>query len=436
MAVSTTPARAARPRPRGPSVRGASSSRRRGGYLVLLNLAGFSLAFLLAEAGFRAFSNPRYWIHTNQLLVGSGGTHAGKKWWPDTRFQVDSSEFHTVFQTNHAGYRARPGAPPGPNAHRIAFVGDSFTEGMQVAAESTFCAGIERIWSQSAAQGLEARDWVCDNYGVAATDLLEYWHRIIHDVLRPDPPAAIVLCIYPGNDFQCVLPDGAFDRHDRPLREYFQNPPWTKHVIAWINLHSQFGAFVQRAVFAIGASKESYLSQGPREWWTDPAIAAGAPTAPAIRRTRAVLAALDDECRRHRTKLCILVVGPVPNYKAIGGESPLARIVADWELAIPVIDVAIEARSRSDWASLVFPADGHLTVAGHDYLARAAAARLRAALPGESIGPERFAVGAVELQFARRQVEPSVQKWADQSVVRPRRPFPGASTGEGRARPG
>jgi len=354
----------------------------------LLNLATFSLAFLLAEAGFRAFSSPKYWIHTDRLLVGSGKTHAGKKWWPDTRFRVDSSEFHTVFQTNHAGYRARPGAPPSPNADRIAFVGDSFTEGMQVDAESTFCARIERILSQTASQGPKPRAWICENYGVAATDLLEYWHRIIHDVLPPEPPGAIVLCIYPGNDFQCVLPDDAFDRDDRPLPEYYRNAPWTRHAIAWINLHSQFGSFLQRAVFAIGASKESYLSQGPRNWWTNPALAASAPAAPAIRRTRALLAAISDECRCHGTKLIILVVGPVANYKAVGSEreSPLAHILADWQIAIPVIDFAIEARSRSDWASLVFPADGHLTAAGHDYLARAVAPKLQAVLAGDAIG--------------------------------------------------
>jgi hypothetical protein len=375
----------------------------------LLNLVAFSLAFLLAEAGFRSFSNPRYWIHTNRLLVGSGQTHAGKKWWPDTRYQVDSSEFRTVFQTNRAGYRARSGAPASANVgngmnsvlrseagapadanvDRIAFVGDSFTEGMQVDAESTFCARIERILSQSGGQEPKTRHWVCENYGVSATDLLEYWHRIIHDVLKPDPPGGIVLCIYPGNDFRCVLPDDAFDRDERPLREYYQNAPWSKHLVAWINLHSQFGSFLQRALLSIGALKDSYLSQGPRDWWTDPEIAAGAHAAPAIRRTRTILAAIDDECRRSGTKLSILVVGPVANYKAIRGESPLARIVADWKLDIPVIDVAIDARSRPDWASLVFPADGHLTVTGHDYLARAAAPKLQALLASDAAVSQR-----------------------------------------------
>jgi len=347
---------------------------------VLLNLVTFSVAFLLAETGFRRFASPKYWIHTSQWLVGSGQTKAGKKWWPDTPYQVDSSEFHTVFQTNRAGYRAITGAPPGPNAYRVAFVGDSFTEGMQVNAESTFCARIERILSESADPGTCHRKWSCENYGVSATDLLEYWHRIVPDVLEPDRPDAIVLCVYPGNDFRPVLPDDAFDADDRPLREYYKSPPWTKHLIAWINLHSQFGSFLQRLMFSIGASKECYLSQGPRDWWADPAIAAKARTAPAIRRTRALLAAIDAECRRVGTKLCILVVGPVGDYKAMGSASPLERILAGWQLGIPVLDIAIEARSRPDWASLVFPNDGHLTETGHEYLARSAAPRLQSLL--------------------------------------------------------
>jgi hypothetical protein len=47
-----------------------------------------------------------------------------------------------------------------------------------------------------------------------------------------------------------------------------------------------------------------------------------------------------------------------------------------------VIDVAIRARARHDWASLVFPYDGHLNEAGHAYLAQEAAAPLRSTLLG------------------------------------------------------
>src|SRR5262249_60749320 len=107
---------------------------------------------------------------------------------------------------------------------RIAFVGDSFTEAMQVPYDSTFCARLERVWNQEA----PGRLWVCENYSISATDLFDYWHRIIHDVLPVDPPDALVLCIYPGNDFQGVLPDDGFDATGRPLREYFRRPGWTK----------------------------------------------------------------------------------------------------------------------------------------------------------------------------------------------------------------
>jgi hypothetical protein len=348
--------------------------------VLLLNLTIFSVAFMLAEAGFRCFATPRYWIHTDKLLVGSGQTRAGKKLWPDTLYRVDSSEFHAIFQTNHAGYRARPGSPPGQSAYRIAFVGDSFTEGMQVNAEATFCARIERALNEAEKDNRDKRPFVCENYGVAATDLLEYYHRIVHDVVQPDPPDAMVLCIYPGNDFLSVLPDDAFEQDGRPVRAYFDNASWSKHLIAWVNLHSQFGSYIQRVIFSIGASKECYLSQGPQDWWTDPRIAATAPDAPAIRRTRALLAAIRDECRHAGTRLCMLVVGPVIGYQAIEGKSPLASILADWQLDIPVIDVAISARARPDWARLLFPCDGHLTEGGHDYIAQLAAPSLRSLL--------------------------------------------------------
>ena len=64
---------------------------------------------------------------------------------------------------------------------------------------------------------------VCENYGVAATDLFEYWHRITHDVLRPAPPDALVLCIFPGNDFTGELPDNGFDADGRPRASITRN---------------------------------------------------------------------------------------------------------------------------------------------------------------------------------------------------------------------
>ena len=76
------------------------------------------------------------------------------------------------------------------------------------------------------------------------------------------------------------------------------------------------------------------------------------------------------------------MVGPVANYRAKDGDSPIARILERWRIDIPVVNVAIQARARHRWASLVFPFDGHLNESGHEYLAAHAIAPLRAFLDG------------------------------------------------------
>ena len=65
-----------------------------------------------------------------------------------------------------------------------------------------------------------------------------------------------------------------------------------------------------------------------------------------IRRSRALLQAIATECRQRGTKLCILVVGPVaPYYSAKDGKSPLGQIIANWQIDVPVIDIAIVAQA-------------------------------------------------------------------------------------------
>ena len=258
--------------------------RKRLAYIGGMFAVVFSSCFLVAEIGFRLFWSPKYWIHTNRFFVGSGQTEAGKKWWPNTRYQVESSEFHTEFQTNAMGYRARPGLAPDRSAYRIAFVGDSFTEAMQVNYESSFCARLEKLLAPAD----DARQIVCENIGVSATDLLEYWHRVHHDVLAMDPPDMMVLCIYPGNDFQGSLPDDAFDAAGNPLSNYYHKPGWAQHLIAWVNMHSKFGCYTQRALLGIGKRPMAYTSWAPKNWWSDPATAARSADVPAVRRSRSI----------------------------------------------------------------------------------------------------------------------------------------------------
>ena len=251
--------------------------------------------------------------------IGSGQTEAGKKWWPETTYSVESSEFRVEFRTNASGYRARPAPFPVTHPYRVAFVGDSFTEAMQVAYDSTFCARLERLLNQSSL----AQPVVCENIGVSATDLLDYWHRIVHDVLAGDPPDALVLCIYPGNDFQGVFPDEAFDAKavrfatisGTAVDPASRSPGSTSTRSSVVTCSAPCSR--------IGSRPSLLPSQGPKNWWADPLVAARAAGEPAVRRSRAMLAAIDEECRRRGTKLCILVVGPVANYTAKNGESPL-----------------------------------------------------------------------------------------------------------------
>jgi hypothetical protein len=387
MTVLGSTARTRRPRIGTASLPPSAARRpriRRPAFLVVVNLVVFSAGFLVAETAFRLFWNPRYWIHTDRLLIGSGQTEVGKKWWPGVTYRVDGSEFRTEFRTNALGYRARPEPVTADHPYRIAMVGDSFTEAMQVPYEASFCARIERMLNRDA----PGRPKVCINYGVSATDLFDYWHRIVHDVLSDDPPDALVLCVYPGNDFLPTLPADGFDAEGRPLRDYFRKPGWGGHLMAWINLHSEFGFFLQRSLMSciVPASRPDPRL---RNWWTDPQIAARFEGEPTVQRYRSLFRAIDDECRRRGTKLCILVVGPVANYSARDGASPLARILSRWQIDVPVVDVAIRARARQGWASLVFPFDGHLNETGHEYLANEAIGPLRAFLDGEGLAARR-----------------------------------------------
>jgi hypothetical protein len=79
------------------------------------------------------------------------------------------------------------------------------------------------------------------------------------------------------------------------------------------------------------------------------------------------------------------VVGPVANYAAVNGASPLAAIIAGWGLDIPVVDVAIKARAIANRQGLTFPNDGHLTESGHAYLAGEAGRALQGLLAADGL---------------------------------------------------
>ena len=61
-------------------------------------------------------------------------------------------------------------------------------------------------------------------------------------------------------------------------------------------------------------------------------------------------------------------------------KSPLGQIVADWQIDVPVIDIAIVAQATPMPWLLLFPCDGHLNEPGHAFVAAGAIPPLRTAL--------------------------------------------------------
>ncbi len=171
-------------------------------------------------------------------------------------------------------------------------------------------------------------------------------------------------------------------RNGLPLRDYLQ----AARVDSALDRVGQpaFQVWMLRAA-RLAFSRQPRRDRGPardrKHWWTDPLVAATAADAPAVRRSRALFAAIDEECRRQGTKLCVLVVGPVANYKAKNGQQPARADPGELGPRHPGHRRRDQGASATpDYQQLIFPLDGHLNQGGHDFLAREAAPALEAVI--------------------------------------------------------
>ena len=76
--------------------------------LATINLFVLAITALVGEVGFLLFWQPNYRIRCERWWVGSGMTAAGRKYWPDSTYIIESREFNNRFRTNSKGYRLRP----------------------------------------------------------------------------------------------------------------------------------------------------------------------------------------------------------------------------------------------------------------------------------------------------------------------------------------
>ena len=148
------------------------------------------ISLLLAEIVLRAigFSAPVLWTYDD---VTGSKLFAGAEGW----YREEGKAFITI---NRDGLRDREhGRTKAPNTVRIAILGDSMAEALQVPLESTFWSVLERQLKNCKAFG--DRDVEIINFGVSgygtAQQLLTYRHRA-----AGYSPDVTVLAFYAGND--------------------------------------------------------------------------------------------------------------------------------------------------------------------------------------------------------------------------------------------
>ena len=121
---------------------------------------------------------------------------------------------HTVMN-RYGWHSARVAYSPG--AHKIALVGDSFLEGLQVAPEHNVGAVLERLLSRGTAPGSVAQEVI--SFGRSATGPAHYL-QIIKYALAHDAPDDIFLFLFLGNDLYdnyYMAPDPGFPSYHRML---------------------------------------------------------------------------------------------------------------------------------------------------------------------------------------------------------------------------
>ena len=162
--------------------------------------------FVLAEIGFRLFWNPKYWIHTEPPAGRLRADRGRKEMVARARStRSRAREFRTEFRTNARD--TEPGPAPVP-AHRRTGSRSSeihLPKGCRSRTNRRSAHDLRSCWRRLT----DSRAVVCENFGVSATDLLDYWHRIIHDVLADRPcrmPRPVHL---PRQRFSGRLPDEA-----------------------------------------------------------------------------------------------------------------------------------------------------------------------------------------------------------------------------------
>ncbi len=155
---------------------------------------GMFLGLVIAEIGLRTLGVGFPSLYYPDL-------HCGSRLVPSTT-GVWCEEGHGRFQTNSLGFRGPEIEPKATNVFRIAVLGDSFIEGLQVDFEQTFCAQLQQVlnsaqqtetWHPSGKR-FEVINCGVSGYGTAQQLLM------FREYVCPLEPDAVLLSVFPDND--------------------------------------------------------------------------------------------------------------------------------------------------------------------------------------------------------------------------------------------
>jgi lysophospholipase L1-like esterase len=199
---------------------------------ILLFAAIMLVQFGLFEAGLRIHAGSEAAPVFQQLFTID--PEIGVRLRPGASARFKTSEFETDIVINSSGVRDSEIGPKPAGERRIVVLGDSIVLSVQVQADETFCARLQRRLNANRAPG--GASYRVINAGVQGYGPVEEW-RFFEHVARRFEPDIVLVAVYVGNDAMeaadsggAVLPRPASDQTaatTRPSRW----PIWLRRLV-------------------------------------------------------------------------------------------------------------------------------------------------------------------------------------------------------------
>ena len=303
---------------------------------------------------------------------------------PGADVTLRAIEYETRVRTDRMGLR---GAPPADGDLRIAFVGDSFTLGVQVEEEETFAVQAAARVAARTGRRVVALNAGVDGYGVVqSVDRLE-------EILRTTRVTHAVLTVYLGNDLRddarLEAKRAAMDRPPPMEAEGGFDSLDTMHRKSSLARMSRLYAWAS-VVQALRARAEDFRIQEYADEltvFTDPSVLSAQLPA-----TAQGLARFGEVCRSRRLR-CVVALAPPAwvvhgerasaTFASLGLDAAqvnVDRVVQGVRTAAPawveVVDLTEDLTAVASNGPLYFTFDPHWNPAGHARVAETLASTL------------------------------------------------------------